>query len=324
MKPVRIVLLLLPLCAALVAFADDKSAEKPIVIVDSNGKEQKLKSYTFVVGTRHLGFLAPAEAPKDKPEEKKSGDKPETKPSKPIKPGKATSGPEALEFRDEDSTTFVEGILTLVPIEHLRSVSFDDEKQTATIKVATDVADGSDTYTGSTKFKGINKFTIEAEVDKGDLGIAEVKFLGGVTKGIREMRFPGPKAAPDVKGRPATVTVADKGKKEQKVVDLQPLYRTADGERLASTLFFKKTLKIDVAKVKKLTSPGEGGNGEEWTVALKDGQEETLTLLKVVSLDGKDAQFVGFVGKIRGGYKLFPAHTVAEVQFDEAKSEAKP
>jgi hypothetical protein len=324
MKFARILVLLFPLCAALAVLADDKPAEKPIVIVDSNGKEQKLKSYTFVVGTRHLGFLAPAEAPKDVPEEKKPGDKPETKPTKPTKPGKATTGPEALEFRDEDSTTFVEGILTLVPLEYLRSVSFDDEKQTATIKVATDVADGSETYTGSTKFKGINKFTIEAEVDKGDLGIAEVKFLGGVTKGMREMRFPTPKAAPDVKGRPASVTVADKGKKVQKVVDLQPLYRSADGERLAPTLFFKKTLKIDVAKVKKLTSPGEGGNGEEWTVAMKDGQEETLTLLKMVTLDGKDAQFVGFVGKIRGGYKLFPAHAVAEVQFDETKGEEKP
>jgi hypothetical protein len=233
-------------------------------------------------------------------------------------------GPDALEFRDEDSTTFVEGILTLVPLEYLRSVSFDDEKQTATIKVATDVADGSDSYTGSTKYTEINKFTIAAEVDKGDLGIAEFKFLGGVTKGMKEMRFPSPKVAPDVKGRPASVTVADKGKKVQKVFDLQPLYRTADGERLAPTLFFKKTLKIDVAKVKKLTSPGEGGNGEEWTVSMKDGQEETLTLLKVVTLDGKEAQFVGFVGKVRGGYKLFPAHTVADVQFDEMKDEEKP
>src|SRR5262249_12857385 len=147
---------------------------------------------------------------------------------------------------------------------------------------------GEESLTGTTKF-GDNKLSIEAEVDKGELGVAEVKFQGGAKGGIKSARFPSPKPVPaPPAGRTATVSVAEKDKKnEQKVTDLQPLYQFADGsEKLVPTLMFKKTLKIDVGKVQKLVLKGKADEGTEWGVTLKDGEEETYTLLQKATFDG--------------------------------------
>ncbi len=205
-------------------------------------------------------------------------------------------------------------------------MDFDGEKEMVTVKVATgDKADDDLALTGTTKYKGINKIAIEAEVDKGDLGVAEVRYLGGVARGgIRGLRFPAAKKAAAPMGRPATVIVEDRMKKtEMPVTDLQVLYRIDRGaEKLSPLLFFKKTLKIDVAKIKKIV-PAEGeGQEKVWQVTLKDGTEETLTLLRAVTLDGKPAEVVGLLGRVPAGYKLFPIHTFSEVVFEPAKEPA--
>src|SRR5262249_21064182 len=150
----------------------------------------------------------------------------------------APAGPEALEFRDDNSTNFQEGVLTLIPLERIRAIDYDDNDSVSVRVAAGDKPDADEVLSGTTKYRGVNKLTIEAEVDKGDLGVAEVKFLGGAPKGIRGVRFPpakAPAAAPE--GRLAVVTVADKRKNVQKATDLQPLYRFADGsERLVPVL----------------------------------------------------------------------------------------
>jgi hypothetical protein len=301
------------------ADAPDAGKDGPLVIIDGQGKEQKLKAWKFAKGTRHLTWLAPAPAEKPAPEEKEKAD-PKVKVNPKARPA---IGPEALEFRDEHSTNFVDGILTLVPLGRIRSLEYDHDKQQAILKVG--VVDGKEeALTGTTKFVGINKITIEAEVDKGDMGIAEVKFLGGVAKGgIRSLTFPKPKAAAEKAGRPASVTIADKQKITQKVVDLQPLYRLPDGsERLLNTIMFKKTLKVDLAKVQKLHVV-EGGKGEEveWIVTMKDGEEQTLTLLKTIPFEDKQALLEGFLGRVPAGYKLYPPHTIGEIVFDESKGD---
>jgi len=83
-----------------------------LVVTDNAGKEQKLKSWTLVAGTRHLSWLAdPAPVKPDKEEDKapaKRGARP-----KPV------TGPEALEFREENSTDFQNGILTFIPLDRL-------------------------------------------------------------------------------------------------------------------------------------------------------------------------------------------------------------
>jgi hypothetical protein len=315
----------LVLTGALV-LAADPPASSNLVVVDAAGKEQKIKSWKFVAGTRPLGWLAPTTPAGGKE------DKPADKPARPgNKPQQAESGPVAIEFRDENSTTLVDGVLTLLLPEHLKALEYDNDKQSVTASVfLSEKADGDLKLTGTTKFTGINKVTIEAEVDKGEAGIAEVKYQGGAARGVRALRFPTPKPAPEVKGRPAFVAIEDKETKHaEQVFDLQPLYRFADGgERLLPTLLFKKTLKLDVSKIARLRADARDAEGTDCHVTMKDGEEQTYTLLKTATLDGKPATLEGLVGKVRGGYKFFPASTLAsvhlDVQFDERKGQEKP
>ena len=312
-----------PLCAgglaaliAIAAVAEDPKAPEAgtLIVVDSTGKEVKLKSWTFSQGTDHLSWLA--KEPPPPPDKAPKG--PKTAPK---------IGPEAFTFREENSTTFKDGVMTLVPVDRVRSVEYDNEKHTVTMRVATnDKPEDDARIVGSTEYKGVNKITLEAEVDKGDLGVAEVKFLGGdAKKSIQGLRFPAPKVPAAPAGRPANVVISDSTKPTSTVTDLQALYRLADGtERLSPLLFFKKTLKIDLAKIKKLTFTGK--DGEDVTLTPKEGEEATYSLLATVMLDGKEAELVGLVGKVPAGYRLFPPHTISEIEFDTEKKpdEKKP
>jgi hypothetical protein len=306
---------ILPALAALGAwaFAADETPKPAepgtLVVLDTAGKEHKLKAWKFTAGTRRLGWLAPPaeKAPAGKSTEGKRGKA-------------APAGPEALELRAELKIEYVEGVLTLIPLDRLRSLDYDNDKETVTARVA-----GSDeALTGSTKYRRINKLVIEAEVDRGEAGVAEIKFLGGLPRGIRGVRFPPPKApAAAPAGRPAVVVSADgDAKTTHKVADLLPLYQLADGgERLLPTLMFRKTLKLDVAKIAKIVSTGNE-NDAAWQVTMKAGGDETLTLLHKIPLEGGQASLVGLVGRVPEGYKLFPVAAIAEITFDPA--EAKP
>ena len=306
---------------ALVAMAADEPAKadsKVLIVTDNGGKEHKLKTWKFTAGTRHLAWLAAAEKepePKEKPEAKETAQR-----KAPPREKAAPGGPEALEFREENSTNFKDGILTFVLLDRLRSLEYDNKDEKVTLTAATGDPNNKEvTLTGWTKFVGSNKITIEAEVDKGDLGIAEVKFLGGVAKGVNAIKFPAGaeiKAAPE--GRSAFITAPSEAKEKSThdVRDLQALYRVAEGQVLSPFLFFKKTIKVDLAKVGKITVT-KSGNDTAWGLSMKAGGEESLTLLTTVTLDGKPAVLEGFVGRVPAGYKLFPVHTIEEVQFDE-------
>jgi len=148
------------------------AGESPLVIVDAGGKDVKLKTWRLTTGVRRLPI----------------GDK----------------GPPYLEFRDEHSTTYQAGILTLVPITSLRRLDYDYEKKTVTAVVGT--AGKDTTLTGTTRYTGINRLTIEGDADLGELGFASVKFQGGNPKGgIRGVRFPMPEPLPALKDTTAVV-----------------------------------------------------------------------------------------------------------------------
>lgn len=312
------------LAAALAAFAAadaPKPAPKPepdgpLVVIDSAGKEQKLKTWKFTAGVRHLSWLAPAPAAGSEESGKSS------------KTRAADLGPEALEFREENSTPFVEGVMTYIPLDRLRTLDYDPEEKrvTAHVNPGPKFADDA-VLTGTTRFERVNKIAIDAEVDKGDLGIAEVRYLGGTAKGVRGLRFPAPKPPAARPGRPAVVTTAGKDPSTHKVLDLQALYRFANGrQKQVPLLMFKKTLKLDVAKIQKITVTNPEDDEGTWQIQMKDGSDESLSLLRVVRLDGQDAQLSGLLGRVPAGYKLFPLLTIAEVQFDaeEPKAEPKP
>jgi hypothetical protein len=297
---------------------DQKPAENgTLTVIDHAGKEHKLKTWKFVRGTRRLSWMAPPGAPakKDKDKDDKGNEV------------KGPAGPEALEFREEKSTDYQEGIMTFVPLDWIRSIEFDNDKRTVTLSVAgKDKEADPEVLKGSTKYAGFNRLTIEAEVDLGELGVASVKFLGGDNKGIRSLRFSAPKVPPaPAAGRVAKVTFFqdEKDKVVQQVSDLQALYRLGpQSERLLPTLLFKKTVKIDLAKIQKLAQ-SEGSKGRDFDVTLKDGKTHTLTLLRDTNpLDGKAALLEGLVGRVPAGYKLFPPHTITEVQL-ETPAEAK-
>ncbi|HEY7310855.1 MAG TPA: hypothetical protein VH643_15940 [Gemmataceae bacterium] len=304
----RRLLLLFAVSPTLLAMAADE-APKPaepgtLVVVDASGKEQKLKAWKFIEGVRRLGWLAKPAAP-----DKEKKDAPKDKREAP-----ADKGPEALVLRTETTIKYAEGVLTLIPLSQLHSLDFDNEMDTATARAAAG-ADNIETLTGTTKYKRINKLTIEAEVDKGDLGVAEIKYLGGYPRGICGVRFPAPKSVPPAPEGRRVLVVSDDGEKKttHKVVDLMPLYRLPDGgEKLLPTLMFKKTLKVDVGKIKKVAAMSEN----VWQVTLKDGGDETLTLLETIPHEGKQARLLGLVGRVPVGYKLFPAAGIAEITFD--------
>ena len=188
---------MLPLLAMLILWfepvnAGDKDKKEPaevkkpylLVVPPTGGKaEVKLVDWRFLVGTRRFALLNdPVPAPKTK----------------------MPTGPEYLEFREDKSTTFQHGILTLVPIACLRKIDYDREKKTVAVTVVK-AGDKEETLTGTTKFIGINKITIEADAILEGLGAATVKFQGGVDKdmGLRSITFPSPKAAPEAKARVA-------------------------------------------------------------------------------------------------------------------------
>src|SRR5262249_61760876 len=104
-------------------------------------------------------------------------------------------------------------------------------------------------------------------------------------RAVRGARPPGARpAAPAPGGRPAEVTASDKAKTVHKVADLQPLYRFADrSERLVPTLLFQKTVKVDLAKLDRLSRVGEEGNGGglAFDGTLESGKSYPLTPIQV-------------------------------------------
>jgi hypothetical protein len=282
--------------------AGEKKADPPLLILDAQGKEVMLKSWHLTAGTRRLPGI--------------DGVVP--------KPPPFSGGPEYLEFREEKSTTYQAGILTLVRTASLRKLDYDYDKKTVTAVVAT--AGGNDaTLVGTTKFPGINRLGIEGDADLGNLGFASVKFQGGNPKGgVTGMRFPAPQPVAEVKGVPAVVIGEDKEKTRHTVADLTALYQVDGGiYRALPTLMFKKTVKIDLAKIASMQhveSEDKKQTSHDFAVTLRDGEKHMLTLLTKVELEGtKSATLAGLLGRVPVGYKLFPAHTIGELRLDAEK-----
>jgi len=290
------------------ALEDDDAPPAPekgtLLVLDAADKEHKVTGWSLAVGGRPLKWLVPAAKVGEGTAKTKE---------------KALPCPTALVVRDELKIHFVAGVLTLVPLHQVRSITFDKDKETMTVRVAVSGKAEEDlVLTGTTAYRGINKLTLRAEVDMGKDGVAEVTFQGGMPKGVKAVKFPEPKVEPAKPGRPAVVTTIDRDvKKTYEVTDLRALYQMRSGqERVESILMFRKTLKVDLETVKKITANSEEGDDVVWQVTRKDGSESTLTLLPSVPLDGQTGTLVGLVGRVPAGYVLIPAKRVHSVEFD--------
>lgn len=281
------------------SFAADPPKEGPQpVITDAGGKEVTLKKWKIVGGLRKLGWL----------------------------PDKI----DAFEMREFGSTTYKEGVLTLVPMSRIESIRYEYDKETASVQLA-----GLEKpLQGTTKYKDINMIAIRAEVDQGASGVADLRFVGGLIKGgFKDVKFPGAKApdGPPAKGDLFSFLVVPDGKGKTGTVvtalNVQGLYRFSDGsEKLLPWLMFKKTLKIELSDIQKL-NVGEYNLKEktaECDVVKKDGTQLSVTLLGSVTVDGKTATLVGMLGVVDAGWKLFPIHTFTQFQPGELKVEDAP
>lgn len=284
---------------------DDSVAKKPdppLLVLDAQGKEVMVTTWHLTGGTRRLPGI--------------DGVVP--------KPPPFSGGPEYIEFREEKSTAYQAGILTLVRTASMRKLDYDYDKKTVTAVVAT--AGGKDaTLVGTTRFPGINRLGIEGDADLGNLGFASVKFQAGNPKGgVTGVRFPAPQPAVEVKGATAVVIGEDKEKTRHPVADLTALYQVDGGiYRALPTLMFKKTVKIDldkIASMQHVESEDKKQTSHDFAVTLRDGEKHVLTLLTKVELEGtKSATLAGLLGRVPVGYKLFPAHTIAELRLEAEK-----
>ncbi len=280
-----------------------------LVILDSAGKEQKVKSWRFTRGTTKLTWLVAEEKPAPKKEEK------------PAPKAIAAGPPEALIFRDDLRVHFEEGAVALIPLDRLRALDFDAEKKTVTARVATSGKGEDVVLTGSTRYAAINQLTIEADVDLGEAGVASLTFQGGGARNsIRGIRFPGPRVPAQVAGRPAVVVAVDKSiKRAHKVSDLTPLYQVGRGaEKLMPALMFKKTLKLDVSKIKKIVAPSPDDREVVWEVTHGENAL-SLTLIERPTFGERRMELRGLLGKSAVGYRLFPPHAISEVIFDSSE-----
>src|SRR6516225_6814690 len=91
----------------IVLAADPPKPSADTIITDAAGKEIALKKWSLSAGTRALAWLATD--------------------------GKA---PEALAFRETNSTSFVDGVVSLIPLERLESLTYDAKERTVLAKVA--------------------------------------------------------------------------------------------------------------------------------------------------------------------------------------------
>ncbi len=271
-----------------------------LVVPPTGGKEVKLIDWRFTQGVRSLALDGETVS-------------------------KSSAGTEYLEFREEKSTTYQAGILTLIPISSVKKITYDREKK----MVATEVVSANgktETLVGTTKYVGINKITLEADALLEGLGAATVKFQGGIDKvGLRSIAFPSPKPAREPKGETYLIQADDKEKTKHTVQDLQPLWFANGAYKVQSFMMFKRTVKVDIDKLaalKFIPSTDKKKISYDYVVTLKDGSSHTLTLLTTVDLDKKKSMtFAGLIGRTSIGYKLFPAHTIIELTRGDAKKD---
>jgi hypothetical protein len=273
------------------ALSHAADAPDAATVTDAEGKEIKVESLKFGVGTRRLAWLAD---PKGDTEE-------------------AKKGPLVLEVREPHSTSYKKGIVTYVPAGSVESIKYDYDKLVATLAVK-----GLDTpLAGTLQYRGINVLGLSGTAD----GKA-VSFSGGaLTKGnIKSVAFPGATAVPERKGTSAWQIEIDHPAAKNptlRVGELKFLYQFPGGMEVltdAVTVHKSEPLKMD-SSVKLYTTLAVDPNTQVIAAEVQVGDKErVVVIMPTIEKDGKTGTLIGMVGEVDAGWKLFPLHTIKNMK----------
>lgn len=266
--------------------------DEPVVLVDAAGKEIKLTGVKLTAGTRRLGWLADPKGTTDD----------------------GRKGLLALAVREPNSTTFTNGVLTLIPTASVEAIRYEYDKLTMTVTVKGLPAP----VPGTLQFRGINVIGLQ-----GAAGDVPAKFAGGVPKdGFRSVLFPAARPLPT---RPAGGTTwavqieqPKAGHPTLVVRNLKALYSYPGGvEQLADALPVRKgdPLILD-GSLKKLEVIAVDQNTMMAALEVTTAAgPERLVAVPLTRADGKrTATLTALVGEVDCGWKLFPLHTVKVVK----------
>lgn len=275
---------------------ESAKAADPVVLVDSAGKEIKLSGVKLTSGVRRLAWLADRTGPTED----------------------ARKGPLALAVREPNSTTYQNGVVTLIPCACVEAVRYDYTEPLMTVAVK----GLAQPVHGTLAYRGINAIGLEGK--SGDiLG----KFSGGVPKdGFKAVTFPGPKPVPT---RPAGGSVWSVQIDQPKAMhpcltvrNLKALYTFPGGvELLTDTLPVRKggmeslVLGPALAKLEVVAvDPNTQTAVLEVTTNAGTAQDKLIAVPLTREQAGRTGTLVGLVGEVDCGWKLFPLHCVKVVK----------
>ncbi len=288
--PLRMVAILTLTFGQTMAAALAADAPTDAVVTEADGKEVKVTGLKFGPGTRRLSWLAdPAGTTDD-----------------------TRSGPLALEVREPHSTTFKQGIVTLVPLASVESIQYDTDKKRARISIKT----LNTPLAATLEYTDLNNLAFSAIA-----GGKQTIFRGGPKKGsVKAFAFAGATPLPSRKRVGVwQVQIDQKAAMNPtlKVGELKFLYRFPGGKEVLSdfaTTHKHETLRFDGA-LKSYTTLAVDPSARVIVAEVASGDKERIVVIPpTMEKDGKTATLVGLVGEVEAGWKLFPLHTIKSLK----------
>ena len=120
---------------------------------------------------------------------------------------------------------------------------------------------------------------------------------------------------------PTLIIADDKEKSKHTVYDLQPLYLVDGHYRVLPYLMFKTTVKIDMDKLAGMRVPAPRRQEKTHQQLRGDAARRAKHMLSLLtSIEGekkKKMTFVGLVGRVPVGYKIFHLDSILEFRPDD-------
>jgi hypothetical protein len=298
--------LIAALTACVSGFATGAGEPAPgeVIVTDVDGKEHTLTGVKFGNGTKRLGWLADPKASSED----------------------GRKGPLALEVRELTSAmALADGIVTLVPISSVESISYNFDKE----QVIIGVKGLSQTLTGALFYPRINAIGLS-----GKSSTKTTSFTGGVRgkPSVKSIALGG--AQPLTRARTGAswnIQIIKTRKDEPAVVDnpmltarnLKVLVSQPGGaEELVGGLPIRKGLPLPFDdKLKRFELIANDLNTHYAAAEVDTGTERVVAIPLGPGEDKKGVTLVGILGEVDAGWKLFPIHTIKVITPSKRKIE---